>query len=80
MVVSDLLRLLRNIKKKKEVFDVLRGLMTADYRQKRTLHGEVGGSGGGVQQAIARHAGVVPRILRDETGDEQSPVYHDLHP
>lgn len=47
-------------------------------RQKLTHHGEVGGGCRWGQQAIGGHAGVVPRILWDETGDEKSSIYHDL--
>lgn len=47
-------------------------------RRKLTHHGEVGGGCRWDQQAIGGHAGVVPRILWDETGDEKSSIYHDL--
>lgn len=47
-------------------------------RQNRTHHSEVGGSRRWGQQAIGGHAGVVSRILWDETGDEKRSVYHDL--
>lgn len=53
--------------------------MTTDYSEKRTHHCEVGRGAGWAQKAVGGNAGVVPRILWDETGDEQRSIYHDLH-
>lgn len=59
--------------------DVSGGLAATERTQKRTHHCEVGRSCGRGQQAIGRHAGVIPRVLWDETGDKESSVDHDLH-
>lgn len=53
--------------------------MTPDDTKKRTHHCEDGRGGGWVQQAVGGYAGVVPRILGNEPGDEQSSIHHDLH-
>lgn len=45
----------------------------------RTHHREDGRGLRRSQQAVGRNAGVVPRILRDEAGDEKRSVHHDLH-
>lgn len=48
-------------------------------RQALTFYGEVGRCSGRSQKPIGGHAGVVPRILWEEPGDEEGAVHHDLH-
>ena len=48
--------------------------------RRRTSDGEFGGCRGRSQKPIGRRAGVVPRILWEEAGDEERSVHHDLDP
>lgn len=57
---------------------MMRGINEKEKKAERTHHSEVAGGRGWGQQAIGGHAGVVSRILWDETGDEKRSIYHDL--
>ena len=49
-------------------------------KHRHTFDGEFGRRRGRSQQPIGRRAGVVPRILGEEGGDEEGSVHHDLDP